>query len=293
MTIKELTYLLEVNKTKSFTVASKNLFVSQGVISQSIKNLEQDLGFIIFDRNRKKLSLTKKGQLVVNEAEKILGIVDDIESINNIDINPPLRIKTLDFTPVKDIFVRFCTKYKKEYNTHFSLKICEFDEIISSVINNQCEIGILIFPQNSSHNKYKYLDNDIFEIITLATKNSYIKLRKNHPALNGKNILKELQNYTYVHFRNDCFYPNKISKNIFIDYDNSIYVNDKKTRHRIIENTDAFSIGMKTTNDGGLHHIKLNNQILEIVCFHKKNIPMSHVLSAFIEMLKNQIEFLL
>lgn len=61
---------LSVASNLSFTKAADELFVSQSAISQSIKKLEQALGVILFQREGKKISLTKKGFELKNFLDK-------------------------------------------------------------------------------------------------------------------------------------------------------------------------------------------------------------------------------
>jgi len=61
MTIKQLEYFSEVAKTLNYTTAAKNLFISQPALSRSISLLEEELGAVLFHRNRHKVSLTPAG----------------------------------------------------------------------------------------------------------------------------------------------------------------------------------------------------------------------------------------
>lgn len=61
MTIKQLEYFAEVAKTLNYTTAAKNLFISQPALSRSISLLEEELGAVLFHRNRHKVSLTPAG----------------------------------------------------------------------------------------------------------------------------------------------------------------------------------------------------------------------------------------
>ena len=51
-------YVYEVYKEKSFTVAAKNLYVSQPALSAAIKKTEQKIGTELFDRASTPISLT-------------------------------------------------------------------------------------------------------------------------------------------------------------------------------------------------------------------------------------------
>ena len=52
-----------VATTLSFSEASRQLFISQSAVSQSIKTLEKKLGHTLFIRSTKKVLLTPEGEL--------------------------------------------------------------------------------------------------------------------------------------------------------------------------------------------------------------------------------------
>ena len=54
---------METAKTLNFTKAAEHLFISQPAISKHIRNLETELGYPLFDRSSKGLSLTYGGEL--------------------------------------------------------------------------------------------------------------------------------------------------------------------------------------------------------------------------------------
>ena len=78
--IHEYQYVFEVYKEKSFSRAAKNLFISQPSLSATIKKIENQLGYQIFNRSTVKLSLTTEGQAYINAAEKILNIEHDLDA---------------------------------------------------------------------------------------------------------------------------------------------------------------------------------------------------------------------
>lgn len=61
MTIQQLQYVLEIARCGSASRAAKNLFLSQPNLSSAIKNLEQELGFPIFERTSAGMKLTPAG----------------------------------------------------------------------------------------------------------------------------------------------------------------------------------------------------------------------------------------
>ena len=57
----------------SFTRAADELFVTQGAISHQVKLLEEWFGFALFDRHKRELQLTEKGELYLRSVRALLN----------------------------------------------------------------------------------------------------------------------------------------------------------------------------------------------------------------------------
>ena len=63
MTLAQLTYFIEIAKTKNFTEAASNLYISQSNISYAIHALEDELDALLFVRRpNKRIELTMYGE---------------------------------------------------------------------------------------------------------------------------------------------------------------------------------------------------------------------------------------
>ena len=65
MTTKQIDYCIELARTLNFSRAADNLFVSQPTFSYQIRQLEEEVGFPIFERSGKGASLTPAGSQFV------------------------------------------------------------------------------------------------------------------------------------------------------------------------------------------------------------------------------------
>ncbi|MBE6989176.1 MAG: LysR family transcriptional regulator [Ruminococcaceae bacterium] len=65
MTTKQIDYCIELARTLNFSRAADNLFVSQPTFSYQIRLLEEEVGFSLFDRSGKGVSLTPAGSQFV------------------------------------------------------------------------------------------------------------------------------------------------------------------------------------------------------------------------------------
>lgn len=73
MDTEQLRTFLEVNRTRHFGLAAKNLFLSQSAVSSRIQSLEELLGTPLFERTRNDIQLTPAGHRLVKHAENILA----------------------------------------------------------------------------------------------------------------------------------------------------------------------------------------------------------------------------
>lgn len=65
-------YVYQVYLKKSFSEAAKALFVSQPSLSAAVASKEKELGFRIFDRSTKPISLTREGEIYIEMLDEII-----------------------------------------------------------------------------------------------------------------------------------------------------------------------------------------------------------------------------
>ncbi len=62
---RHLKYIVAVAETANFTRAAERLFLAQPSLSKQIKDLEDEIGFPIFVRNRDGVRITPAGQMII------------------------------------------------------------------------------------------------------------------------------------------------------------------------------------------------------------------------------------
>jgi DNA-binding transcriptional LysR family regulator len=70
--------LVAVTEMRSFTKAAQSLGVTQPAVSAQIKRLQYLLGYEVLDKSAPGVSLTPRGEIVVNNARRLLSINDEI-----------------------------------------------------------------------------------------------------------------------------------------------------------------------------------------------------------------------
>jgi DNA-binding transcriptional LysR family regulator len=76
MTFEQMRIFLEAAHFGSFTIAAERLGLTQSAVSVSVKKLEEKHDVLLFDRSGRRLILTDAGQVLLNEAERILRDVE-------------------------------------------------------------------------------------------------------------------------------------------------------------------------------------------------------------------------
>ncbi|MCY3687811.1 MAG: hydrogen peroxide-inducible genes activator [Gammaproteobacteria bacterium] len=79
--LRQLKYLVSVAEHRHFSKAAEACFVTQSTLSTAIRELEQQLGVVIFERNRKSVLITPVGEKLLDQARAILGEVEDFVSL--------------------------------------------------------------------------------------------------------------------------------------------------------------------------------------------------------------------
>ncbi len=78
MELRDLEVLRAVAEEKSFSRAAKRLFRTQPAISLGVRRLEDELGETLFDRSSKVPALTDAGELLLDYAERLVNLREEI-----------------------------------------------------------------------------------------------------------------------------------------------------------------------------------------------------------------------
>ena len=79
MNFKQLTYFIAVAEELHFGRAAERLDMAQPPLSRQIKQLEEDLGAILFNRGRSTITLTQAGERLLKRGKTILAELEDTQ----------------------------------------------------------------------------------------------------------------------------------------------------------------------------------------------------------------------
>jgi LysR family transcriptional regulator, glycine cleavage system transcriptional activator len=115
-------------RLKSFTMAADELGLTQSAISHQIHSLENQLGFELFHREPRRITLTVKGEALARAVRDGLGVVAEaIRELTKTDTGPRLTVSTLPGFAVKWLFPRLIRF--DERHPHIELSIATTGQI--------------------------------------------------------------------------------------------------------------------------------------------------------------------
>lgn len=102
--------------TLSFSEASRQLYISQSAVSQSVKTLEKKLGRQLFIRSTKKVTLTPDGELLLSHIEPAIRMITEGETLLTRDssIRGLLRIGASD-TICRYFLLDYLRQFHQDY----------------------------------------------------------------------------------------------------------------------------------------------------------------------------------
>jgi DNA-binding transcriptional LysR family regulator len=76
--LRPLRALVEVTRQGGFSQAARTVFATQSAVSKAVRQLEEDLGFVLLDRDVHPPRLTPAGEIVHRRALTLLAEQDDL-----------------------------------------------------------------------------------------------------------------------------------------------------------------------------------------------------------------------
>ncbi len=293
MNVSQLKYVLEVASSSSMREAATKLFISQPALSASIKELETELGILIFERTNKGISITDEGREFITYAQKVVGQYEILEEryLSKDSDKERFSVSTQHYNfPIR----AFTEVIKKNYPDKFIFSIHETKtkDILEDVKNMKSEVGIISFSRTNEDLIKKLIKEYGLEFTPLMVKETYAYVWKDHKFAGRDEIsIEELSEYPCVSFdqSNDSnFYLTEEAMADY-DFDKMIKSDDRATTMELIAELHGYSIGtgLLTGEDvilDGFRSIKLKEEDpLTIGYIVRKGSEMSTYGEAYVE----------
>ncbi len=186
-------YAVEVERTRSISRAAKNLMMAQPNLSKAIKELEDSLGFAIFERTPKGVIPTSKGNIFLDYSRNILSQVENIEALSasaDQDMQK-FSITISRGSYISSSFVSFASELDDSAGIDLDVRETSSMGAINNIISGRYNLGLIryrsVYEQYFSDflAQHRISSEPIWEFEYLAL------MSENHPLANEPVILPD------------------------------------------------------------------------------------------------------
>lgn len=173
-TVRQLEYVVAVADHRSFSKAAEACAVSQPALSSQVREVEQRLGLVLFERGRGGVSVPAQAEPVVEAARRAILAVDDVVGAA-IDLRGelvgPVRVGVIP-TMAPYLLPTVVRELRRRHPRAEPLLAEErTDQLVRRIEQGELDVGLLAAP----------VPSDALECVPLATDEFHLAMAEDHP----------------------------------------------------------------------------------------------------------------
>ncbi|MDJ0534631.1 MAG: LysR family transcriptional regulator [Xenococcaceae cyanobacterium MO_207.B15] len=193
MELRHLKYFVAVAEELHFGRAAEKVQITQPVISDQIRRLEQELGVKLFFRTKRIVELTEPGKIFFKDAKQILERVDRAVSAVQKAERGELGSLIIGYTgpALYTLLPKIIRTFRDRYSqVELVLKEICTNEQVEALNSGNIEVGFLHPPVDGE-----------FEFISIMTEKMVLALPEDHPLTTFTKVpISKLSNQSFILF---------------------------------------------------------------------------------------------
>ena len=298
MTLQQLKYALTIADCGSMNEAAKQLFISQPSLSETMKELETEIGLDIFLRSNRGIVITPEGEEFLGYARQVTEQFGLLQS-KYIDkkVKEKFSVSTQHYTFAVKAFVETVKQIGME-QYEFAVHETTTISVIENVKNFKSEIGVLYENDFNEKVLNKMFKENGLEFVELFSCDTFVYLWSGHPLAKQDVItMEELDEYPCLSFdqgKNNSLYLAEEMKRTY-EYRRLIKANDRATLLNLMIGLNAYTlcsgIICEDLNGNDYKAVPLKEtEKMRIGYIKRKGAKVSHIGELYIEELKKYKE---
>lgn len=298
MTLQQLKYALTIADCGSMNEAAKQLFISQPSLSETMKELETEIGLDIFLRSNRGIVITPEGEEFLGYARQVTEQFGLLQS-KYIDkkVKEKFSVSTQHYTFAVKAFVETVKQIGME-QYEFAVHETTTISVIENVKNFKSEIGVLYENDFNEKVLNKMFKENGLEFVELFSCDTFVYLWSGHPLAKQDVItMEELDEYPCLSFdqgKNNSLYLTEEMKSTY-EYRRLIKANDRATLLNLMIGLNAYTlcsgIICEDLNGNDYKAVPLKEtEKMRIGYIKRKGAKVSHIGELYIEELKKYKE---
>ena len=172
MKLRQVQYVLTVAETGSFTEAAEELYTSQSSLSKQVIALERELGILLFDRSRRKVTVTPAGETFLKHARTLnntyLMLMAELSAYKTSPSTSILAIPVIAQYGIPSYLAQFKRAYP---HLDVTLEEREAVEILPALDDHGSDLAIV---------RDNYLDAELYDSLVIARDKLMVAVSKTH-----------------------------------------------------------------------------------------------------------------
>ncbi len=303
MSIQQLIYAITIAEAGSINKASEQLYVSQPSLTGSIQELEKEVGFAIFFRSGRGVTLTPEGSDFIIHATETVNQYKELQDYLG---KSQSRKKKFGVTTQHYSFaVKAFVELVKEFDTsryEFAIRESRTKDVITDVANLRSELGILYLSDFNRSALNKILRANGLEFHHLIECRPYVYLWSGHPLAGRKSIrFEDLEDYPCLSFEQgdatSFYYAEEILSTE--EYLRTIKANDRATMLNLMIGLNGYTLcsGIICEELNGSDYLAIpfeedsvnGDSLMEIGYITRKNSIMSEIGRLYLEKMQEYL----
>lgn len=216
MNVLHMKYAVEVAKQGSLNKAAESLLIAQPNLSRSVKELEAELGIVIFTRSAKGMVLTPEGEEFIGYASEILKQIDQVDKMYKEGAPKKQRfsISVPRASYISEAFAQF-SKTLSAGSSEVFYKEANSQRTIQSVLNNDYKLGIIRYGEKDDK-YFKLMLEEKGLAYEMVTEFSYcLVMSEASPLAEKENIgFGDLRDYIEISHADSDVSPLSLSRTV-------------------------------------------------------------------------------
>lgn len=295
MTFQQLYYLLEVEKSASFSKAAQKLFVTQSTISNAIASIEKEVGGPIFIRGKKSLVLTPIGEDILAHAKRICESHKYITTGER-SHSTMVRIGAVSFSPVFGAFEQLALECRDRRDVQLYLYDARNRNFPEDLLAYRLDLAVAKFLSPTREKHVAEMKKKGITYENLITLPAAVCIGPGHRLYDVPEFsMEELRGDPVIELGGKPLSRSDVMKAYLpVDMERSIVVNQSDARKRLLLSGVGYTVthmpSAEKRGESPLRYIPVPGLSYSIFAFYDSLHPLNAEVSRFLELLRSETE---
>lgn len=295
MTLQQMKYAVTVADCGSMNEAAHRLYITQPSLSSTIRELEKELGLVLFLRSNRGISITQDGEEFLGYARQIIAQYGLLEQrfMDRDTRKTRFSVSTQHYSFAVKAFIETAKEFGLD-NYEFAIHETQTHTVMNQVRNMKSELGILYLNDFNREALTKIFHEYGLEFYPLFDCSISVYLWKQHPLASRDSIsIEELQPYPCLSFEqgdyNSFYFAEEVLSTY--DYKKIIKADDRATLLNLMVGLNAFTLcsGIITEDLNGSDYVAVpleSSDRMTIGYIKKARVELTDLGRSYIDHLK-------